>query len=121
MRSEQDSAGRTPLLLAVEKGHVAVVRLLLDLESLPFDKDVQFRMTRIDSKLTPESDFSHFRFESGIDIPDLNGISPYMKAAELGNYEIFMLLAPPQPLRTRGCAWQKLADLRHGSQTIAVS
>lgn len=89
-----DTAGKTPLLLAVEKGHVAVVRLLLELESLPFDKDVQFRMTRIDPKLKPDSDFSSFRFESGIDIPDPNGITPYMKAAELGNYEIFMLLSP---------------------------
>jgi hypothetical protein len=87
-----DLEGRTVLMLAVERAHPSVIRMLLDLQTIGFAKDVQFRMTRIDPELTMESDFEQFYFEAGVDLPGPGGVMPYMKAAAQGDLQIFLMM-----------------------------
>ncbi len=90
---QRDAQGKTPLLLAIENQQAPVVRMLLDMERLSYDKEFQFRMTRIDSDLKPDADFSVMRFDSGIDTADSDGVTPDMKAAALGHSSIFQMIA----------------------------
>jgi len=88
-----DAQGRIPLILAIENGKAPVVRMLLDMEQVSYDRAIQFRMTRIDSDLMPETDFSVIRFDVGLDTADQDGVTPYMKAAALGHTGIFQMIA----------------------------
>jgi hypothetical protein len=90
---QRDAQGKTPLMLAIENNQALVVRMLLDMETLSHDKDFQFRISRIDSDLKPDTDFSVMRFDAGLATADPDGVTPDMIAAALGHTSIFQMIA----------------------------
>ena len=84
----RDKQGKTPLMHAVEGGHAEMVKVLLDLQSIQWKEDVQFRVTRLDPELPEETDFKSMRFDVAEEAQDADGETALMKAAARGDVEI---------------------------------
>jgi len=90
---EQDKQGLTPLMHAVVAGQTDVVKWLLDMERIQTDKDVQFRLTRLDNDLPEDYDFSKLRFKIGKShLKDINGGVAVIRAAVAGHLDITLML-----------------------------
>lgn len=69
----QDKRGLTPLMHAAATDQAEVVRLLLEMEQLHTDADLQFRLTRLDSELPLNTDFTRMRFSPDNGLKDRLG------------------------------------------------
>lgn len=81
----RDKLGQTPLMHAAATGQPDVVKLLCDLNSIHYEDDVQFRVTRLDSDLPPDTDFKKMRFDCGAELQDEKGETALMKASSRGH------------------------------------
>lgn len=84
---ERDKLGQTPLMHAAANGHGDVVSLLCDLNKVHYDDETQFRLTRLDSDLPSDVDFSKMRFDCESTLQDDKGETALMKAAAGGHIE----------------------------------
>ena len=89
---ERDPLGQTALMHAAAAGQTKVVDLLLDIRSIHTDKELQFRVTRFDSDLPANTDFSKMRFNCGPELQDERGETALIKAAKAGHAEVTLSL-----------------------------
>lgn len=83
----QDKLGRTPLMHAAASGQAEVVKLLLEMEQLHTDADLQFRLTRLDSELPLNTDFTKMRFRPDNGLKDNLGRTAIFHAVQAENVE----------------------------------
>ncbi|MBC8290160.1 MAG: ankyrin repeat domain-containing protein, partial [Planctomycetes bacterium] len=97
----KDKLGQTPLMRAAAAGKAEVVKLLLEMERLHTDPQLQFRLTRLDSDLPLNTDFTKMRFDSDGVLKDNLGQTAIFKAVLAESLECTLPLIRKTGSQTR--------------------
>jgi serine/threonine protein kinase/ankyrin repeat protein len=97
----RDKLGQTPLMHAAAAGQAKVVKQLLEMERLHTDPELQFRLTRLDSELPLNTDFTKMRFESDGVLKDNLGQTAIFKAVQAESLECTLPLILRTSSQTR--------------------
>jgi ankyrin repeat protein len=74
----RDKKRMTPLMHAVLGGHTDLVQLLVEMGSISWDEDVQFRVSRLDTELPADTDYKSMHFDAALEAQDESGETALM-------------------------------------------